>query len=163
MIPLTARAADFPVTTAFPSNISRGTDSARCGAVVTWTAPTATDNCAGAVALSCNHNPGDTFPVGTTTVTCTATDGANSSTCTFTVTVSDDDAPVISGCPGNISQGTDSAGCGAVVVCAAQTATDKCAGAVALSCNHNPGDTFPVGTTTVTCTATDGANSSTCT
>src|SRR5439155_1579113 len=115
------------------------------------------------VAVTCDHNPGDTFPVGTTTVTCTATDGANSSTCTFTVTVSDDDAPVISGCPANITQGTDSALCGAVVTWTVPTALDNCAGAVAVTCNHNPGATFPVGTTTVTSRATDDANSSTCT
>src|SRR5947199_1143104 len=92
---------DVPVISRCPANIAQGTDSALCGAVVTWTAPTALDNCAGAVAVTCDHNSGATFPVGTTTATCTATKGANSPTCTFTVTVSDDDAPVISGCPAN--------------------------------------------------------------
>jgi hypothetical protein len=56
-------------------------------AVVTFAAPTASDNCPGVVSL-CTPPSGSTFPIGTTTVTCTATDASgNTATCSFTVTV----------------------------------------------------------------------------
>jgi hypothetical protein len=54
--------------------------------VVSYSAPTATDNCG--VSVSSTPASGSVFPVGTTLVTATATDtGGNVSTCTFTVTV----------------------------------------------------------------------------
>jgi hypothetical protein len=60
-------------------------------AVVTWTAPTASDNCS-TPTLTSNYNSGYCFPVGTTTVIYTATDVAGlTKTCTFTVVV--DPAP----------------------------------------------------------------------
>ena len=59
-----------------------------CTAVVTYDAPTATDNCDPAPAVSCDWPSGSTFPSGTTTVTCTAEDSCgNESTCSFDVTV----------------------------------------------------------------------------
>lgn len=71
-----------PIITNCPTNIIVGS----C-ATVTWTDPTATDNCS--VTLIGTHKSGDVFPVGkTTTVTYTATDGAsNTATCSFDVTV----------------------------------------------------------------------------
>ena len=56
-----------------PADISQTNDAGECMAAVTWTEPTAADNCAIATFTS-SHNPGDEFPVGTTTVTYTATD-----------------------------------------------------------------------------------------
>ncbi|RIA09324.1 HYR domain-containing protein [Flavobacteriaceae bacterium MAR_2010_72] len=150
---------DAPVISGCPSNISQGTDASGCNAVVTWTAPTAADNCA-VTSFTSTHNPGATFPVGTTTVTYTAQDAAgNSVQCSFDVTITDDDAPVISGCPSNISQGTDASGCNAVVTWTAPTAADNCA-VTSFTSTHNPGATFPVGTTTVTYTAQDAAGNS---
>jgi sugar lactone lactonase YvrE len=86
-----------PTLAGCPANITVKTGSGRatCDQVVTWTAPTATDNC-GAVPVTSDYHPGDTFPVGTTTVTYTATDASgNSSHCSFTVTVVDTTPPVI--------------------------------------------------------------------
>ena len=52
--------------------------------------------------LSSTNNPGDTFPVGITTVTYTATDGAtNTQTASFTVTVTDDADPTWAFVPAN--------------------------------------------------------------
>src|SRR5690606_22658722 len=128
------------------------TDASSCGAVVTWTAPTASDNCS--VSLSSSHNSGDVFPLGTTTVTYTATDGAgNTATCSFDVTVVDTEVPVIANCPTDITVSTDASSCDAVVTWTAPTASDNCS--VSLSSSHNSGDVFPLGTTTVTYTATD--------
>lgn len=72
-----------------PSNIVT-TATASCpiaaGSVVTFPDPIVTDPCPATV--TCNPPSGSTFPVGTTTVTCTATDtGGNIASCSFTVTV----------------------------------------------------------------------------
>ncbi len=55
---------------------------------VTWTAPTATDNC-GPVNVTSTHTPGTGFAVGSTTVTYNAVDGKGNGAapCTFTVIV----------------------------------------------------------------------------
>ena len=103
------------------------------------------------------HNSGDVFPVGTTTVTYTATDiHGNTQTCSFTVTVIDNTEPTISGCPSNITVNTGSGNtqCSQTASWTAPTATDNC-GIASFASSHNPGAAFPVGTTTVTYTATD--------
>ncbi len=151
-----------PVISGCPTNIIVDNDAGICGAAVTWTPPTATDNCS-TVTMTSMYNPGDTLPVGTTTVTYTAMDVAgNSASCSFDVTVNDVENPVINNCPTNISVNNDPDSCNAVVNWTAPTANDNCPG-VTLTSTHNSGDTFPVGTTTVTYTATDASgNSVTC-
>lgn len=102
-----------------------------------------------------------TYPVGVTNVVWTIVDCAgNSNTCNQTVTVVDNQNPVIT-CPANISVNNDAGQCGANVSFAA-TATDNCSATVTYS--QAPGSFFPVGTTSVTATATDPAgNSASCT
>ncbi|RYG95402.1 HYR domain-containing protein, partial [archaeon] len=99
---------------------------------------------------------------GTYTITWTFNDGnGNSSTATQTVVVDDVTAPVLT-CPENITVTNDNNVCGATVTFAA-TATDNCTGTI-VTYSKNPGTLFPIGTTTVTATATDiGGNVSTCT
>ncbi|MEP7168102.1 MAG: HYR domain-containing protein, partial [Bacteroidota bacterium] len=76
-----------------PSNISVNNDAGVCGALVSWTAPVASDNCSASV--SNNYNSGDLFPVGITTVNYDAVDPSNNSAnCSFTVTVVDNEAPI---------------------------------------------------------------------
>jgi hypothetical protein len=85
-----------PVIAGCPTDITIATDTSYCSTPVSWTAPTASDNCS--VVLSSTHNPGDTFPVGTTTVTYTATDGAGlTDLCSFDITVDLPAPPTISG------------------------------------------------------------------
>src|SRR5690554_3382159 len=153
---------EAPVFTACPSDIAQDVDAGSCDAVVTWTAPTFTDNCTGTT-LTSTHNSGDTFPIGTTTVTYTATDAAgNVQTCSFDVEITDNEAPVFTACPSDIAQDVDAGSCDAVVTWTAPTFTDNCTGTT-LTSTHNSGDTFPIGTTTVTYTATDAAgNIQTC-
>ena len=147
---------ELPVISGCPNNIAVSNDAGVCGAVVNWTAPTAADNC-GMASFGGDHASGDVFPVGTTTVTYTAVDvHGNQATCSFTVTVTDDELPVITGCPNNITVNNDAGDCGAVVTWTAPTADDNCSVASFVS-DHASGETFPVGTTTVTYTATDGA------
>ncbi|MBN1596766.1 MAG: HYR domain-containing protein, partial [Bacteroidales bacterium] len=59
-----------PVISGCPADINQGTDVAGCNAAVTWTEPTAYDNCDGAMTYTTrSHAPGATFNAGTTTVT----------------------------------------------------------------------------------------------
>ena len=150
-----------PVITGCPSNLVESANGS-CKAIVNWTPPTATDNCS-VPDLSSNFTPGAEFPLGITTVTYIATDeSGNSDTCSFTVTVVDETAPVISGCPADVIV-TANNSCKATASWTAPTADDNCSSAVDLTSNFNPGDEFPVGTTTVTYIATDSeGNADTC-
>jgi HYR domain/PKD domain len=150
-----------PPTVTCPSNITTQTAANQCSAVVSYTTPTANDNCPGAT-VACVPPSGSTFPKGTTTVTCTATDASsNTATCTFTVTVNDNQPPTVT-CPSNITTPAPSGQCSAAVSYTTPTASDNCPGAT-VACVPLSGSTFPKGTTTVTCTATDSSsNTSSC-
>jgi hypothetical protein len=111
--------------------------------------------------ITYNYPSGSLFPVGTTTVTATATDVLNNTaSCSFLITVNDNEAPVINSCPANITVPANNAGCTALVNWTAPTATDNCA-SPSLTSNYNSGSVFPIGTTTVTYTASDISNNST--
>ncbi|HYG01173.1 MAG TPA: HYR domain-containing protein [Chryseosolibacter sp.] len=131
-----------------------------CDATATWTIPTASDNCTG-VTMTSDSDPGDTFPLGETEVMYTAEDAnGNQAFCAFVVTVVDDAAPVLTACPGNIEIDAGNA-CEVSVPWTAPNVTD-CSSFIMTS-TASPNDLFPVGTTTVTYTATDAEdNTSTC-
>ena len=99
---------------------------------------------------------------GTITNTATATSASaddpdltnNTSTATTTVSLPDSVAPVISGVPPGITaEATGPAG--AAVTYTSPTALDAVDGPVAVACVPASGSLFPVGVTTVTCSATD--------
>lgn len=154
-----------------PANITKSNDPNQCGAVVTYPAPTTEGMCG---SVSCSPASGSFFQVGTTTVTCSASgdacQGPNvvcglGSTCTFTVKVNDTQPPVIM-CPGAVTavapQNTCNPGACVVANFPPPTASDNCPG-VTKACNPPSGSCFPLGTTTVTCTATDASgNTSPC-
>ena len=128
------------------------------GAVVTY-AVTANDNADGTVPVACSKASGSTFPIGTTPVTCSATDSSgNLATGTFNVVVADTTAPTVT-VPANIVAEAASAA-GAVVTFSA-SATDLIAGALTPTCSRASGATFPLGVTTVNCSASDGTNTGT--
>lgn len=149
-----------PVITGCPPNLTVAAN-ATCKATVTWTQPSATDNCNN-VSMTSTHAPGSVFSLGTTAVTYTATDLAgNKSTCSFNVVVEDQTPPIITGCPSDITLTANSV-CKATGTWTVPGATDNCT-TVTLSSSHTPGALFSLGTTTVTYTATDGSgNTSTC-
>jgi hypothetical protein len=130
------------------------------GAAVSFTI-SATDSVDVNVAVSCDADSGDTFEVGTTPVTCTATDDAGRQvTDTFTVTVVDTTAPDLT-VPADITNVEATGPAGATVIFSA-SASDLVDGPVSPSCASaaglvSSGDTFALGTTTVTCSATDAA------
>jgi hypothetical protein len=61
---------DQPPSITCPANITKSNDPNQCGAVVTYPAPTVTDNCPGTFTATCTPASGSFFPVGTTTVNC---------------------------------------------------------------------------------------------
>lgn len=78
-----------PAITGCPANITVSSDTGSCGAVVSWTEPTADDVC-GLQSYTATHSPGETFGTGTTTVTYTATDYCGlEAVCSFDVTVNE--------------------------------------------------------------------------
>ncbi|HXG93318.1 MAG TPA: HYR domain-containing protein [Blastocatellia bacterium] len=146
-------------TISCPSNIVTGADAGQCSALVAFNpsaqgSPTPSVECkVGSTVITSPHR----FPIGTTSVTCTATNAGGAASCSFTVTVRDNERPAITGLA-NISTSAASGRCSAVVSYN-PSATDNCSLA-SITCSPPSGSVFPVGTTTVTCTATDSAGNS---
>lgn len=126
------------------------------GAVATFASPVANDLVDGALASTCDFASGATFPLGTTTVTCSATDNAgNTGSSAFDITVQDTTAPSIAPHANVTEEATGPSG--AAVAYLNPSATDLVDGAVAVSCAPPSGSVFGLGTATVTCSATDAA------
>jgi hypothetical protein len=97
--------------------------------------------------------PGSTFPVGNTVLSCQATDAfGNTGTAAITITVRDTTGPVITVVPP--APATAPAG-GTAVVTFTATAADAVDGVRPVTCTPASGTAFPIGATTVSCTATD--------
>lgn len=143
-----------------PSNISQNSVLGNCGRVITYAAPTFFDACSATMAQTDGSGltSGDFFPVGVTNQTYTITDpSGNTTSYTFTVTIVDNQLPVITNCPANITLAASPTSCNALANWTAPSGSDNCPGVVVTS-THAPGSSFPVGTTTVTYTATDASN-----
>src|SRR5215211_3974715 len=143
-------------TTAPSLNLSNQTAEATGpnGAAVTFSpAPSASDTVDGPITPNCDAASGSTFPVGTTTVHCSAADAhGNQATGSFTVTVQDTTAPALT-VPGNKT--VEATGPSGAAVNFTATANDIVDGPITPNCDAASGSTFPVGTTTVHCSATD--------
>jgi len=154
-----------PPTISCPANITTSADHDSCSAIVNPGTPTATDNCDSSVTINGTRSDGQpltaAYPVGVTSITWTATDDANnSSSCTQTITVNDTQPPVIS-CPANIVL-EPSCPLGAVANWTPPVGTDNCPGTTTTrTAGPAPDSVFPIGTTTVTYTATDAHGNST--
>ncbi len=123
------------------------------GAVVEYLV-SATDAVDSAPTITCSQDSGTGFPLGTTEVSCSASDftGNTSETQTFNVVVRDTTAPELT-VPADITtQATSKSG---AVVTYSASATDLVDGIVTPACSPASGSTFVIGTTPVTCTATD--------
>ena len=72
--------------------------------------------------------------------------------------ITDTEIPVIFGIPSTQNVNTDAGSAIAVVSWTPPIARDNSRKAVTLTSNYNPGSSFPIGTTTVTYTATDVYN-----
>ena len=144
-----------PITVNCSSNITvRATGPS--GAVVFYTS-SATGGCSPPPFLSCSPPSGSTFPIGTTIVTCTASDTCGqTSTCSFVITVIPPCVSIV--CPPSITVTS----VGPAVLTFTVNGGDLCGGTPAVVCNPPSGSVFPIGTTLVTCTASDANGSATC-
>jgi hypothetical protein len=122
------------------------------GAIVTYTA-TATDAQDGPLTPTCSPASGALFSLGVTQVNCSVTDSSGlTASDSFTVTVADTTPPSLK-LPSDITaQATGPAG---AAISYTATATDLVDGSVPVSCTPASGSSFPIGTTTVNCSATD--------
>ena len=129
------------------------------GALVNFVKPVATDLVDGNRTVSCLHEPGSLLPIGVTPNSCSASDATNNlATVTFDITVRDTTPPALSGVPADqILEAVGSTG--APYTWPLPTASDAVDGVRTVSCTPAPapppGTVFPLGTNTVTCTASD--------
>jgi uncharacterized repeat protein (TIGR01451 family) len=140
-----------------PGNITRTantTQGGQDGAIVTYGTGEASGDCG---TVTASPVSGSFFPVGTTTVTLSASAGES---CTFNVTVTDEPPPTIS-CPANVTK--DAGDECRVEVTGAELGTPTTTGTgVTVAGQRSDGldldAPYPLGTTTVTWTATDALN-----
>ena len=152
--PVTVKDTDLALT-GVPADITTAATSGS-GAVVNYTAPTAVDEDSPAPSVTCVPASGSLFPIGITTVTCTSSDADDTPStvsATFRVSVGDGDLALVN-MPADVTVQATSAG-GAAVGYVMPTASDEDGTRPSVSCDHASGSLFPVGTTVVTCTATD--------
>jgi hypothetical protein len=125
------------------------------GAAVVYASPATLDAVSGAGLAVCAPASGSTFAVGTTAVSCTASDAAgNSSASSFAVTVTPkNDKPPKVKVPHRVVE--EATGPGGAAVTFEASASDKFDGPLPVSCSAVSGAVFPIGTTAVTCSATD--------
>jgi HYR domain len=148
-----------PPTFTQPTDVHEDTTDPS-GKDVSYTVPTATDAVAGSLAGNCSPASGFHFPVGTTIVSCSATDGSsNTGSTSFAVviTLTDNQAPTLTVSGDQVKEATGPAG---AVVTYSASATDNADPAPVVSCSQASGSTFAIGSTTVTCTATDASGNS---
>jgi hypothetical protein len=153
--------ATFPVTVAdtlgptfagVPPAITREA-TAPAGDTVVFAPPTARDLVDGPRVVTCSHASGAVFPLGTTQVQCFASDTTGHETRTsFGVTILDTTPPLLAIPETVFATATSTSG---AVVSYAATAGDLVDGPVPVSCTHPSGSLFPLGGTSVTCSATD--------
>jgi hypothetical protein len=142
-LPIVTVPADMTVEATGPS-----------GAVVKFTA-SASDVADGSLTPTCTPSSGSAFALGSATVTCTVTDRAGlTGSASFKVTVVDKTPPTITVPADMTVKGTSSSG---ATVKYTASASDLVDGSVPVICTPLSGSTFPLGTTTVSCSAKDNA------
>ena len=132
------------------------------GAVYVFPAISATDMNGNAIAVTCAPASASVFPLGRTHGSCTTAADSNGKTSTirFVVVVFDTTPPTWSFTPSN--QTVEATGPnGAVVTYTLPTASDIVDPRPTVSCDRASGRNFPIGTTTVACTAKDNSGNKT--
>jgi len=149
---ITVSDATLPVIHNLPTNITVDAPDTACEEVVLWALPTVTDNCS--VTITSTSDSGDTFPVGTTTVTYTATDGSgNTVSGSFDVTVEDNIAPVVN--TNDVTISLDFSGSASINVSMIDNVSTDACGIATYSLDKTSFDCTEVGINTVTLTVTD--------
>jgi Secretion system C-terminal sorting domain/HYR domain len=152
------------VTLNCPSNITVTAATGATTAMATYTEPVGTSTCATGTATTTRTSglaSGAAFPIGTTQVCYTVTDGCGvTKTCCFNVVVNAAATPVITlNCPPTVTVTAATAATTATATYIEPTGTSTCpTGTVTTSRTSGlaSGGAFPIGTTQVCYTATDG-------
>jgi hypothetical protein len=148
----TTQTFSIVVTDTVPPVLTLPPNIASTDHVVTFTA-SAIDAIDGAIGVDCTPASGSTFPDGLTVVHCVATDAhANSASGLFAVSVSS--TPPVLHLPADIA--VEAAGPGGASVTYVATADGG-----SIQCAPTAGSLFPLGTTTVNCSAMNAAGTST--
>jgi hypothetical protein len=122
------------------------------GVAVTFSA-SAEDLVDGSITPTCAPAAGSTFSLGTTPVSCSATDAhGNTGSASFNVIVQDITPPVVS-VPAEIT--AEATGSSGAVVTYTATGSDLVDGSITPTCAPASSLTFSLGTTSVSCSATD--------
>lgn len=142
-------------------------EASETSAKYSYPEPTAKDNCTGVdIILADGPKSGSTFPLGVNVITYTAKDKSNNTaSCSFKVTVSAkapkvvvDNIPPVITCLPDLKLSCDAGSKTAKVVYDKPSATDNGKDIpVKLSAGLESGEAFPVGTSTITFMAQDGA------
>jgi hypothetical protein len=151
--PVLTSAAATPPTLTLPA-LAPVQATSRSGAVVRFEV-TAVDALDGKLPVECDAQSGATFPIGTTTVTCSATNSqGRTATGAFKITVVDRVPPTLTIPSDRIVAAVNASGAPVTFTVRANDVVD---GPITPSCTAQPGATFPLGRTTVTCTAEDSS------
>ena len=168
-----------------PANITMNVNAGECYGQYEWDHPEPSDNCGVMFYTAVYTNPDNSqdgpfdllqvgssqdpsvtrnFEVGTTTVTYYVDDvNGNTTTCTFTVTVTDNEDPVFTDCPSDVTVTVDVGECSSVQTWSDPVADDNCDVTVSHTSGPLSGTALPVGDNTILYTATDPAgNTATC-
>jgi gliding motility-associated-like protein len=147
-----------------PEPVAIVNDEGECGAIVNFELPTSADNCSSDVTVFQTEGPpsGSLFPVGLTTLTFEGTDDAgNIGICSYTVTVSDEESPVFTDCPADISIDLLPSDCDTLVSYEPPTVLDNCAVSSLIQVSGpSSGDLLSSGSYTVEFEAIDNAGNS---
>lgn len=148
------------------ADVSVGNDPGLASAAVAVAAPAVSDNCSDVKVSSTRSDNAESnapYPVGVTTITWTATDAAgNFASAAQKITVLDVEAPVFGAAARSALAGAitvNATSPSGAVVTFDPAATDN-VGVTSLSCEPASGSVFPVGSTTVSCSASDAAGNS---
>ncbi|GEM_PF-4301892 len=149
------------------ADVTADSDLGKCGAIVSWTLPSITDNCGGAIQITrvdanTSLDSGDEFPAGTTEIKYKFKDArGNFIEQGFNVIVTDKEPPIFTKCPSNITVEATT-NCDASVDFKVET-SDNCTTTLTQLQGFPSGSVFPVGTTDMTFKVEDpSGNFTTC-
>ena len=157
--PITVTDNEAPQITFIPENQVLIANEDECSMIANWAVPTAVDNC-GIASITTSALSGDQYSIGVNTVEVLVIDvNGNESNAAFQITVVDNESPIITGTPADISVVSDPTICGAEITWVEPSVIENCE-LLAFESDHVPGEVFPVGLTIVTYVATDASGNS---
>ena len=154
-----------PILINCPLGLQVDNDPGQCGAIVSFSDATFSDNCTGLqVNITSGLTSGSLFPIGLTMVVYTATDvSGNQTTCQIPIVVDDVELPTFTGCPNDTVLSAESNSCNASFIYPTVDVNDNCPGTTLQQLGIPSGGVFPLGVSVVSWIATDTTgNADTC-